>query len=298
MKKAGDGFGEFPGTFGIGHGEGEAASEAMARNAKFLQEVRPAAKCVFGKNRIAETGFDEAFDGFGVVRFHDDVRRDANFLEVAIDDETDVAALWIEKEGNAGEFGGAQGTDMAAADFVGGRAHHEELFVEKWNDFEVSFRDGKGNESEIEAAVEEASDHFLGDADGDTDFGVGILLAKFSERAAELVDQSGDTGGEMKRVDVLCEVVDEGLLDVAHHRDDLFSEFGEAERGGSGDEAFAAADEEFGVQLVGEIVKLKADGAGREMNFLGGTGHAWRIHDGEEELELVNVHSGASPGRG
>ena len=139
---------------------------------------------------------------------------------------------------------------MAAADFVGGRADDEKLFVEKWNDFEVSFRNGEGNESEIEAAVEEASDHFFCDADGDADLGVGILLAKFSERAAELVDQSGDTGGEMKRVDVLCEVVDEGLLDVTHHRDDLFSEFGEAERCGSGDETFAASDKKFGVQFV------------------------------------------------
>ena len=298
MKKAGDGFGEFTGTFGIGRGQGEATSEAVARNAEFLEEVRAAAKRVFRKNRIAETGFDQALDGFGIVRFHHDVRRDADFLEIAIDDETHVAAFGVEKERNAGEFGGAERTDMAAADFVGGWAHDEELFVKKWNDFEVGFRDGKGDEGEIEAAVEEASDHFFGDADGDADFGVGILLAKFSEWAAELVDQSGNASGEMKRVDVLREVVDEGLLDVAHHRHDLFGEFGEAERGGSRDKAFAAADEEFGVQLVGEIVKLKTDGAGREMNFLGSASHAWRIHDGEEELELVNVHSGAFRGRG
>jgi hypothetical protein len=252
---------------------------------------------VFRKNRITETGFDEALDGFGVVRFHDDVRRDAYLFEVAIDDEADVAALGIKKKGDASELGGAQRTDVAAADFVGGRTHDEKLFVEKWNDFEVGFRDGKGNEGEIEAAVEEASDHFFGDADSDADFGVGILFAKFSERAAELVDQSGNASGEVKGVDVFCDVVDEGLPDVAHRGDDLFGEFSEAKRGGSGNEAFAVADKKFGVQFVGKIVKLKADGAGREMNFLSGTGHAWGIHDGKKELELMDVHSGASRGR-
>jgi hypothetical protein len=39
VKKAGDGFGKFAGTFGVGHGEGEAASEAVARDPEFLEEV-------------------------------------------------------------------------------------------------------------------------------------------------------------------------------------------------------------------------------------------------------------------
>src|SRR5207244_12361154 len=102
------------------------------------------------KNRRAETGFDQALNGFGIVRFHHDMRREADFLEIAIDDETHVAAFGVEKERNAGEFGGAERTDMAAADFVGGWAHDEELFVDKWNDFGVGVRAGKGEKGERE----------------------------------------------------------------------------------------------------------------------------------------------------
>jgi len=149
-----------------------------------------------------------------------------------------------------------------ASDFVGGWANDEELFIEKRNELELGFGDGKGDERQIEAALEQACDHFFSDADRDTDFGVGKAFAKLAQRRAQLIDEGGDTGGEMKRADVFGDVVFESLLDVAHHGDDLLGEFGETKGSGRGDEAFAATNEKFGAELVGEIVELETDGAG------------------------------------
>jgi len=154
VKEACDGFGEFARALGIGHGESEAASQTMARHAIFLKKVRAASESVLGKNRIAKTRFDKSLDGFRVVRFHDHARRDADFFKIAIDDQADVAAFGIEEKRHVGEFRSAHRTYMAAADFVGGRAHDEQLFVKKRNEFEVGFRDGKRNKSEVEAAIE------------------------------------------------------------------------------------------------------------------------------------------------
>ena len=104
MKEACDGFGEFARALGIGHGESEAASQTMARHAIFLKKVRAASESVLGKNRIAKAGFDKTFDGFGVVRFHDDARCDADFFKIAIDDQTDVAAFGIEQKWYVSKF--------------------------------------------------------------------------------------------------------------------------------------------------------------------------------------------------
>jgi hypothetical protein len=43
------------------------------------------------------------------------------------------------------------------------------------------------------------------------------------------------------------------------------------------------------VKFVGEIVELKADGAGREMDALRSAGHAGRVHDSQKQFQLVNV---------
>ena len=299
MKEVGDGFGEFAGAGSVGHGESETAREAMAGDAKFLEKLGTAAKGVLGKNGVAEAGFDKTLDGFGIVGFHDNVGSDAKLLEKAINDETDVAAPGIEEEGSFGELGNAHGSDMAgtSAGLSSRGTDDEKLFVEERNEFEVRFGNGKGDKGEIEAAVEEARDHFLGDADGDANVCLGELFAKEAKRAAKLIDERGDAGGEMKRADVLAEVVDESFLDVAHHIDDLAGHFCKASSGGSGNQAFAPADEELGVEFIGQVVKLKTNGAGREVNFFGGAGHARRFHDGEEKLELVDVHERCLPRR-
>ena len=123
---------------------------------------------------------------------------------------------------------------------------------------------------------------------------MGILLAKFSEWAAELVDQSGNASGEMKRVDVLREVVDEGLLDVAHHRDDLFGEFGEAERGGSRDKAFAAADDVMvGVERVPAAGVVGIPGAAR---FEGVVGRVVDSAETERRPGVIALRGRSRPG--
>ena len=266
----------------------------MAGDAELLEKMRAAAQGVLGKNGIAESGFNETLDGFGVAGFHDDAWGDADFGEKAVDDVAHVAGLWIEEERDIGELRGADGSNLAAANFVGGGADDEELLVEEGNDTELGLGDGKGDEGEVETAVKEAGDHFFGDADSDADFGVGKALAKLAERTAQLVDQGSASGGEVKGADVLGDIVFEGLVNLAHHGDDLLGEFGEAQGGRGGDEALAAADEELGAEVVGEIVELEADGSGGEVNFFGRTGHAGGVHNGQKEFELVDVHRASS----
>lgn len=290
MQETCDGFGEFAWAIGVGHREGKAARQAMTRDAVFLEKMRTPAQSVLRKNRITKARFDEALDGFRVVRFHNHAGRDANFFKIAIDDEAHVAAFGIEKKRHVGEFGSAHRTYMAAADFVRGRSHDEEFFVKKGNELEVGVGDGKGNKCEIETAVENASDHFFSDTDGDPDFSIRVLLSEFTERAVQLVDESGDARGEMKWVDVLCQVVHKGLLDLTHHGNDLLGEFGEAQGGGSGDEAFSAPNEKLRAEFGCEIVKLQADRARRQVDFFRCAGHAGRIHDRKEKFELVDVH--------
>ena len=101
-----------------------------------------------------------------------------------------------------------------------------------------------------------------------------VLLAKFAERAAQLVNQRSDAGGEMERVHVCGEVIHKGLLDMAHHRNDLLGEFGEAHGGRSRDKALSAAHKELGVKFIGEIVKLQTYGARGKMNFFRRASHA------------------------
>ena len=45
------------------------------------------------------------------------------------------------------------------------------------------------------------------------------------------------------------------------------------------------------MELFGEVMKLEADGTGGEVNFFRGAGHAGRVHDGEKQFKLVDVHS-------
>jgi hypothetical protein len=44
------------------------------------------------------------------------------------------------------------------------------------------------------------------------------------------------------------------------------------------------------VKFVSKIVELEADGAGRQVNFFRGPGHARGVHDREKQFELVDVH--------
>jgi hypothetical protein len=44
------------------------------------------------------------------------------------------------------------------------------------------------------------------------------------------------------------------------------------------------------MEFVGEIVQLKTDRTWGQEDFLGGTGHAWRLHHGKKQFELVYIH--------
>src|SRR6266481_9715417 len=239
---------------------------------------------------MAEAGFHEALNGFRVIGLHDHVRSHADLLKKTVDNQAHIAAPRIEQKGSAVQVGGAQRADMSAADFVRRRADDEQLLFKQWNHIEIVLGHRKGNESQIEAAVEQAGNHFLGNADGHADFRVGIAFAKLAQWAAQLVDQSGDPGGEMEGTHVFGEVVLKFLLNVAHHFNDLFRVFGQTQSRGRRNQALATAHKEFRAELIGQIMELKTDGTGGEVNFFRRSGHAGRVHNSKEQFELVDVH--------
>src|ERR1700733_4026867 len=207
-----------------------------------------------------------------------------------VDDQPHVAAARVKKEGNAGEFGGAHGTDVSAADLVGGGTNDEQLFVKKRQHFEIVFGNGQRNECQVEPAIEEPGDHFLGDAHSKADFRVGETFAEFAKRTAQLIDQGGNPGGKEKWTHILRDVIFKLLVNAAHHLDDFFGMFGEAQSRRGGNQALAAAHEEIGAEFFSEIAELEADSAGRQVNLFRSAGHAGRVHHRQKELKLVDIH--------
>src|SRR6266404_2225801 len=213
---------------------------------------------------MAEAGFHQALNGFRIISFHDHVRSHADLLKKTVDNQTHIAAPRIEQKGSAVQVRGAQRADMSAADFVCGGADNEQLLFKQGNDIEVVFGYRKGNESQVEAAVEQTGNHFLGHANGHADFRVGIAFAKLAQWAAQLVDQSGDPGGEMEGTHVFGEVVLKLLLNVAHHFNDLFRVLSQTQSRGRRNQALAAAHTLFRGEPNGKVMELKTDGTGRK----------------------------------
>ena len=213
-----------------------------------------------------------------------------DLFEEAIDDQAHVAFLRVEEEGQVRQFVGSHGADAACACAVSRGANDEEFFVKQGDQLEILLVHRKGDQREVKATLENPCDHLFGDANRDADLCLGEFFAQLTQWSTELVDQGGDPGGEFERADIPGQIIFELLLNVTHQLDDLPGMLGEALSGGRGDQAFAAADEEFGVEFVGKIVELKADGTRREMDALRSASHAGRVHDSQKELQLVNVH--------
>ena len=83
------------------------------------------------------------------------------------------------------------------------------------------------------------------------------------EGPAELVDERCDAGCQVKRAAILGDVVLEFLLDVTHQLDDFLGAFRKPKRCRRGNQPFSPAHEKLGVQLFGQVMKLKAYGSWR-----------------------------------
>src|SRR5438034_5547008 len=109
----------------------------------------------------------------------------------------------------------------------------------------------------------QTGNHLFRYPDGNADLGMREAAAQLPERPAELVDERGDAGREMKRTRVLGDVILKFLLDVAHQPDEFPGTFREARSGGRGNQVLSPAHEKLGVELFGEVVKLETYGARR-----------------------------------
>src|ERR1035441_6431715 len=128
-------------------------------------------------------------------------------MEKVLNDGPHVAALGIEDVGGGRQFGGLNDADVPTADALRRRFEHEQFFLEEGDQVEIGLGEGQRNEGEIEAAVEETVDHFLGGGDGNFDGCLREFLAEQAERGAETVYKSGGAGGEVKGT-----VVGEGIV--------------------------------------------------------------------------------------
>src|SRR5215472_18892781 len=101
------------------------------------------------------------------------------------------------------------------------RADDEEFFIKKREETEIVFRNWQGDQRQVIAAIKQSSNHFLSHSHGDANLCIRKALTQFPEGAAKLVNQSGDTGGEVEGAHVFRHIVFELLLNVAHQLDYL-----------------------------------------------------------------------------
>ena len=94
----------------------------------------------------------------------------------------------------------------------------------------------------------------------------------------------------MKWTDVQSRIVCKFLLDGADLADDSPGKLGQTMSGRRGQKALARPDEKLRVQFRGEVLKLKADSAWREVDMFGPSCDAAVFHDSEEDFDLPNVH--------
>ena len=60
-------------------------------------------------------------------------------------------------------------------------AHDEQFFVKKRNEVKAGLRNGERDERQVKAAIEQASNHFLRDANRHADFRFGIALSQLPQ---------------------------------------------------------------------------------------------------------------------
>src|SRR5260370_21068439 len=130
----------------------------------------------------------------------------------------------------------------------------------------------------MEAAVEQPSDLFLGDADSSANLCIRVELTQLPKWPAQLIDERSYPRGEMEGAHVCGQIIFKFLPDMAHPLDHLFGMLGQAQSCRRGDQPFATPYEEFRVELFGKAMDLKTAGAGAYGNFFCGKGHARRGH--------------------
>src|SRR5438132_10259 len=108
---------------------------------------------------------------------------------------------------------------MAAGGFLERWAHDEQLLVEQGNDLEIVFRDGQRNKRQVKPPFVQTGNHLFRYPDGNADLGMREPAAQLPERPAELVDERGDAGREMKRTRVLGDRSEEHTSELQSHSD-------------------------------------------------------------------------------
>src|SRR6266850_260610 len=145
---------------------------------------------------------------------------------------------------------------MSAPPLVCRGAHNEQLFVKKRNEPEAGLRNRQRDKRQVEAAIEQAGNHFLRYANGHTNFRVGIALSQLSQRAPQLVDQGGDARREMERANIFRKIVLKLLLDVAHQLNDFLGPLREAQGRRCGNQALSSPHKKFRVEFVSKVMEL------------------------------------------
>ncbi len=153
----------------------------MTIDPKGLEKTGTSPERVLGQYGVTETRFHQALDGLGILSFHYDVRVHSDVSEEAIDKHSQHGPHGIEQEWDPGQLRHAYRSGLRAPDFAGRRTHNQKFFIKERNDFEILIRNRQRNEAQIEAAVVQPPDGFLGNIHGDADLGFRILLAQLPE---------------------------------------------------------------------------------------------------------------------
>src|ERR1700756_4386718 len=126
---------------------------------------------VLRQHGVAKAGFHQALDRLSVVRFHDDSRCDADLLEAAVDNLTQIASLWIKQEGNVGEVSRLQDSNVTSPDLLAGVPQNQQFLLKERHDLETFFRNGQRDQAQVEAATIQSLNRFLRGIDCYPDLG-------------------------------------------------------------------------------------------------------------------------------
>ena len=112
-------------------------------------------------------------------------------------------------------------------DFVARRPHNHELFVKQR--IPLLFGNREGYEAEIEAAIMQPGDGFLGHIYRHPNLCLRKLLPQLSQGFSELIDQRGHAGSEVEGPGRRRQIVFKFLLALPHPLDQVFRVFRQAQ---------------------------------------------------------------------
>src|SRR6516162_8547400 len=123
--------------------------------------------------------------------------------EECVDNHAHVALFGIQEPGDARQVGNANRPNLTAANPGWRRPYYQKVFIIEWNRSEAWFRNGKRNQAKVETPVQQSGNDLFCIGNGNVQVCPRILFPQHAQGPPKAIDQSGDSGGKVKRTGIL-----------------------------------------------------------------------------------------------